>query len=316
MEDVSEKLPNIIRYIGMAFRPANVLIFCFCLTVLIAVPCVVAIYKAPQDSAGYSAAMAILTGVIASGLVSISIELANNYRHNRQRFVILNEYLYMVSMYEQFIIWASHGAYRPYSDESGINWFAKELECTKREQAVAEIILEFGPVIEQAVLSGREYLSIKELQFATRAVDAADKLGEHIGDIINNHLTSRQHSFYDLLDEPLREKIKEFSEDVDIYIVDQHLEDVVGDYVLCHLDELGHLSDDEEINELDSLTRNLIIHRLRDFDKAMHALQEFVKQEPVIYDNLVPMKEKMKRWEKKLGISGDRKKDELQCADD
>ena len=224
MEEVSERLSNKLRYIEMAFRPANVLLFCLCMTIIIAIPCIIAVYMVPQDSTGYAIAMAILTGVVASGIVSVSIELANNYRHNQQRFVVLNEYLYGISMYEQFIKWASHGAYESYSKK---NWFEEELNFSAREKAVAEIILEFGPIVEQSLLNGREYFSIKELQLATRAVDAADKLGENVADIINNHLVSRQHSFYDLLDEPFGTKIKTFSECEGIYIVDQNLESAV-----------------------------------------------------------------------------------------
>lgn len=305
MEEVSERLPNKLRYIEMAFRPANVLLFCLCMTIIIAIPCIIAVYMVPRDSTGYAIVMAILTGVVASCIVSVSIELANNYRHNQQRFVVLNEYLYGISMYEQLIKWASHGAYESYSKDFKKNWFEEELNFSAREKAVAEIILEFGPIVEQSLLNGREYFSIKELQLATRAVDAADKLGENVADIINNHLVSRQHSFYDLLDEPFSTKIKAFSECEGIYIVDQNLESIVCDYILCNLDELGHLSNDEETNALDRSTRNQIIHCLRDFDEAMHELQGYAKREPIVYDNLVPIEEKMMRWERKHDIPSD-----------
>lgn len=284
----------------MAFRPAGVLIFCLCLTIIIAIPCVAVMFHAEKNSGGYGVAMAILTGVIASGLVSVSIELANNYRHNRQRFVVLNEYLYMVSMYESFVEWGSHGEYEKIDQQADIDWFKKDIDLTKRISAVAEVILEFGTVIEKAVLDGREYMSIKELQIATRAVDAADKLGEVISDIISHHFKSRDYEIYDVLDEPLREKIGCFSEDVGIYIVNEHVENVVCDYFLSNLDDLLTLSDDEFVHEMDCSNRNQIIHCLWNFDQSMHQLQTFIKFEPVVFENLIPFEKRLEKMERKL----------------
>ena len=180
------------------------------------------------------------------------------------------------------------------------HWFQKDLALTRRMRAVAEVILEFGPVIEKAVLDGREYMSIKELQIATKAVDAADKLGEVMGSIINYHLKTRAYDIYDVLDEPLRGKIRAFSEDAQIYIVNEHVESVVCDYFLTNLDELLTLSDDEFVNDMDRSSRTQIIHCLWDFDQAMHELQVFAKMEPVVYENLTPFEERMAKIERKI----------------
>ena len=299
-EDVGKSLANRLRYLAMAFRPAGVLIFCVVLTILISVPCALIMLGSPQASGQYAVAMAILTGVIASGLVSITIELANNYRHNRQRFVVLNEYLYMVSMYERFIEWGSHGNYESFDRQTEIDWTAEGCELTKRMNAVAEVILDFGPVIEKAVIDGKEYMSIKELQTATKAVDAADKLGEVVGSIINNHLKSRGHDIYDVLDDPLRERICAFSDEVQIYLVSNDVESVVCDYLLTNLDDLLTLSDNGFVNSMDRLDRGRIIHCLWNFDQAMHELQRFAKYEPVVHENLVPFETRMEKMERKI----------------
>jgi len=242
--------------------------------------------KMPEDSGGFTVAAAILTGVVASGLVAISIELANNYRHNLKRFVVLSEYLYMVSMYEYFVDWGSHGDYESFEGQTKTNWFEERITITPRIQAVARIILEFGPVIEDAVKTGREYLSVKELRCAQQAVDAADKLGEVIGKFICNHLLTRDCYLFDLLDEPLRSKIKGFAEKAGIYLDNNDLESIVCDYCLTNIDELGAISNDDDTNESDLFYRNQIIHCLWDFDQAMHRLQEFVKVEPVVYKHV------------------------------
>lgn len=299
-EDFGNKRSNRIRYLAMAFRPAGTLLFCVCLAVIIAVPCVIIILRSPKDSASHTSAMAVLTGVVASGLVAVSVELANNYRHNLKRFVVLNEYLYMVSMYEQLVEWGSHGDYEPFDEQSHIDWCNRKLDPTPRMCAIAEVILEFGPVIEDAVKNGREFLSVKELQTATQAVDAADKLGEVTGEIICNHLLQGDHSIYDALDEPLRSKIKGFSKDVGICLANPDLESVVCDYFLTNIDELGTLSDDADVNELDVLSKNQIIHCLWSFDQAMHRLQMFAKAEPVVYENLVPYEKQVEKMERKL----------------
>lgn len=299
-EDVGNSLPNRLRYLVMAFRPVGVLVFCVVLTILISVPCALVMLRSPQDSGQYAVAMAILTGVIASGLVSVTIELANNYRHNRQRFVVLNEYLYMVSMYERFIEWGSHGDYESFERQTEIDWATRDYELTKRMSAVADVILDFGPVIEKAVIDGKEYMTIHELQTATKAVDAADKLGEVIGSIINNHLKSRGHDIYDVLDDPLRERICAFSDEVQIYLVSNDVESVVCDYLLTNLDDLLTLSDDGFVNSMDRLNRGQIIHCLWNFDQAMHELQRFAKFEPVVYENLVPFETRMEKMERKI----------------
>lgn len=288
MEDVDKRLPNLIRYLAMAFRPAGVILFCLGLTLVISILCILFMMNNPQDSTVYLVAMAILTGVVASGLVSISIEGANNYRHNRARFVVLNEYLYIISMYESFVEWASHGNYAAYTGKHELHLGDGDFELSNREKAVCELILDVGPIIDKAVDTGKDYLSIKELKLATKVVDAASKIGEYAKDFANDHLNSREYSIYDVLQEPFRTKIKEFSNDVGISLVDDELASVVCDYMLSNIADL----------ELD--TKRLIVYCLHNFDEAMHELQRFARREPVVYDNLIPIEERMAEFERKL----------------
>lgn len=115
LEDIGMTPANFLRYAMMAFRPAETLLICTVLTLLVAIPCVLILINSESSSTRYAIAMAIVTGVIASGLVSLALEMCNNYRHNRKRFVVLNYYLHVVSSYEEYINCSSHGKYEKYN---------------------------------------------------------------------------------------------------------------------------------------------------------------------------------------------------------
>ena len=291
-EEVDEKFPNRIRYFGMAFRPAGVLLFCLALTVIISIPCIIAIVKAPPSSTGYSVAMAILTGVIASGLVSISIELANNYRHNRQRFVVLSEYLYMISSYERFMSWANYGKAGPYKEEYESHLGDEDFDLTDREKGVAELVYVFGPIMEDALEKGREYLSIKEIQHVTQVVDAINSIEEQARGFLRENLKDQTYEAFDCFKEPFRSKLVKHADFEGIYYYDHDLIPEVAEYMLSHPEEL-------DVN-----TKSLISYALQSFDEHMHALQSFGAREPVVYDNHVPVEEMIMRYERKLGLEG------------
>ncbi len=236
-EEVDAKIPNSIRYFGMAFRPAGVLLFCLALTVVISIPCIIAIVKAPPSSTGYSVAMAILTGVIASGLVSISIELANNYRHNRQRFVVLSEYLYMISSYERFMSWANYGKAGPYKEEYESHLGDEDFDFTDREKGVAELVYVFGPIMEDALEKGREYLSIKEIQHVTQVVDAINSIEEQARGFLKN-LKDQTYEAFDCFKEPFRSKLVKHADFEGVYYYDHDLIPEVADYMLSHPEDL------------------------------------------------------------------------------
>ncbi len=128
------KPADMIRYVLMAFRPVGIWLTCLIITVLVAIPCVLVMIGSDSTDLSYSLAMAILTGVIASGFVSIALELANNYRRNYKRLLHLHKYLDYVGNYEEYVDWCKHGR----SEESVPDIFSPQFSV--RQKAVAELM--------------------------------------------------------------------------------------------------------------------------------------------------------------------------------
>lgn len=289
LEDIGMTPANFLRYVLMAFRPAGTLLICAVLTLLVAIPCVLILISSESSSTRYAVAMAIVTGVIASGLVSLALEMCNNYRHNRKRFVVLNYYLHVVSSYEEYVNWSSHGKYEKY-DKDACHYlsFQETGEISNRLRGVAELVLIVAPPVDEALEKGSEYLSVKEMQYATRVKDAAEDIAEIARNQIFEHMKNHNYSFFDCLEEKYRDKLVAFSDDAGIRITDENLENVVCDYMLNNLDEQ---TKDEKAE---------LVAKLGDFDYAMHELQKMMRLEPVMYENLIPMEEKFKRYDAKL----------------
>lgn len=196
LEDIGMTLDNFIRYALMPFRPAGTILICVLLTIVVAIPCVGILITSESTSTRYAISMAIVTGVIASGLVSLALEMCNNYRHNRKRFVVLNYYLYVTSSYEESVEWASHGKYEKYDKETYHYLKCQETgEISNRLRAVAELVLFVAPPVDEALEKGSEYLSIKEMQYATRAKEAAEDIAEIAKNEIFEHMKNHSYSF-------------------------------------------------------------------------------------------------------------------------
>lgn len=284
LEDVSKKTGNRFRYVKMAFRPCGTLLICLAIAMIVAVPCSFVMILSKTESVQYDISMAILTGVIASALVSVSIEAANNYRRNRQRIIVLHEYLYTVSMYEQFMQWSMDRLEHIYDDTDEDDIFSDKL--TLRQRAIADIELEVVPPIDEALEKGREYLSRKELILMQQIVEASNSIAKITDDVIADNLKSRSYPVYDNLAEPFRSEIINFSEDVGIRLFDDNLRSVVFDYVMNNLEIL------------DELSRSSVKHELRAIDECMMALRDMVKKEPVYYENLIPLEEQFPELKK------------------
>ncbi len=278
MEDVSKKTGNRLRYIKMAFKPCGTLLICLVIALVVAIPCAMILCFSESGSTMYDVSIAILTGVVASALVSFSIEISNNYRRNRQRLIVLHEYLYVVSMYEQFMQWTMDRISGVYSDTDQDDYFNDEL--TRRQRAVADIELEVVPPVDEALEKGREYLSRRELMLMEQIVEASNSIARITDELIDENLQSRCFSVYDILTEPFKTKIAEFSEDVGIRIYDDDLRAVVFDYAMSNLDIL------------DETSRRCVKHDLRKIDTCMLELRKIVKDEPVYYENLTPLEER------------------------
>ena len=277
MEDIERKAGNRFRYIKMAFRPCGTLLICLAIALIVASPCALALCFSAAGSMMYDVSIAILTGVVASALVSFSIEISNNYRRNRQRLIVLHEYLYVVSMYEEYVQWTIEGLPAAYRDIDEDDVMSGRL--SSRQRAVAEIELEVVPPVDQALEKGREYLSRKELILMEQIVEASNSIARITDDLIDENLQSRCFPVYDILAEPFKTEITKFSEEAGIQIYDEDLRSVVFDYAMNHLEIL------------DDLSRQLIKHDLRRIDTCMQELRRMVKDEPVYYKNLTPLEE-------------------------
>ena len=80
--DANKSFKDRFLYVALAFRPLAPLVICILMVVVVSIPCVVLMLKMPNSSGFYNVAFALLTGIIASGFVSLLIEMLNNYRHN------------------------------------------------------------------------------------------------------------------------------------------------------------------------------------------------------------------------------------------
>lgn len=266
-------------YVALAFRPLAPLVICILMVVVVSIPCVVLMLKMPNSSAFYNVAFALLTGIIASGFVSLLIEMLNNYRHNYQRLLVLHEYLLSVAKYEDYVQWCFHG--RKDDDCPG--------KLTARNMAVSEMVLEVGPIVESAYKNGKEFMSLEEIKYAITVIEAASKIGELSESFASeNMIDAAGRRLYEHLIEPLKSKIMEFAENVNISLIDKDLTSVVADYILTNPEELS----EHEQYELKT--------NLEQFDEGMKRLLHLLKYEPVYNEELIPLEKRMEKSSKKI----------------
>jgi hypothetical protein len=94
------KLKNQILRIGFLFRPILPVATSFAFLVISSALLVVILFYLDANSKAYQVLLAILTGVTASLLIAIMMEMFNNYRFNVKRQRELREYLRVISSYE------------------------------------------------------------------------------------------------------------------------------------------------------------------------------------------------------------------------
>ena len=272
---------NSCRFVLMALRPAGVLIFCLVLSIVVAVPCIAVIINVNADSVAYNFAFSIFTGVIASCLITLTIEMVGNYRRNYQRILVLHEYLGTISLYEEHVDWCKHGRM-----DTEVDW--RSSEFTTRQKAVAELFLTVGSVIENAYMTGREYMSLKEMEQVVRVVETVSKTGDIAKDYINSHWDDSTMDACDGLDEEFKLRIEQFAYVEGGSCSNDFIQDVVADYILTCPDELPES------------TQRILKYTIDDFDQAMCSLKNIVKWEPVYHENLIPFDTRMEKMEKKM----------------
>ena len=277
--DANKSFKDRFLYVALAFRPLAPLVICILMVVVVSIPCVVLMLKMPNTSGFYNVAFALLTGIIASGFVSLLIEMLNNYRHNYQRLLVLHEYLLSVAKYEDYVQWCFHG--RKDDDCPG--------KLTARNMAVSELVLEVGAIVEAAYNNGKEFMSLKEIKYAITVIEAASKIGEIAESFASENMINAAGSrLYEHLKEPLKSKITEFAEEVNISLVDENLTSVIADYILTNPEELFK-------HEQYELKSNLEL-----FDEGMKKLQHLLKYEPVYNEELISLEKRMEMSSKKI----------------
>ena len=274
-----KSVKDFFLYLLLALRPITTLVSCLIFVIAVSIPCVVIMSKSPHDSTVYNVSFALLTGILASGFVSLIIEMANNYRHNHQRLLVLHEYLFAVAKYEKYVDWCLHG--RRDDDCPG--------DFTARNMAVSELVLEAGPIIESAYKNGREFMALKELRYVITVIEAASKIGEFAESYASENLKEASGvSLYNNIKEPLKSKITDFAEGVGISIVDDHLMNVVVDYILTNPEELSEYEQHE------------LKYNLEQFDAGMKKLNSFVKLEPIYNNELILFEKRFAKYNRKI----------------
>lgn len=139
----------------------------------------------------HSVVIAIITGIAASGFVSIVIEGGNNYRWNQRRQLILSDYLRAVSSYEFNIqgrcihsiiqVCQYHHVKLDETKCHGLSGsllgeedeeFEEEPDLPNRLMLLAEEYSEIHPILREAYTNNKEYLKQQEIDVLERLFEA------------------------------------------------------------------------------------------------------------------------------------------------
>ena len=100
MTKLKNKLKNIIYTTGFLFRPITPVAFSFTLLLISSALLIFIIFNLDESTKAYQVLLAILTGITASLLIAIMMELYNNYRFNVKRQRELRKFFTTVASYE------------------------------------------------------------------------------------------------------------------------------------------------------------------------------------------------------------------------
>ncbi len=276
-ENKKNGIKDIAKYICLAFRPIGNILICILLIAAVSIPCIISLKINPNNNIASS----VLTGVIASGMVALVIEISNNIRRSKQRLVVLHEYLSAVANYEQFIEWSADSLPDDIEYEERYNPMSNKL--TKRLRALAKIELEIIPPIDTALDNGRDFLSYKEINLLTQMEEASNDIAKitegHIMDMVD-----KNYAVYEVLKEPLKSEIQNFSDIVGISLIDKNLQSVIYDYYM------------ENYEKLSETEQSLVKYDLHTIDESVKGLRKIVAWEPVYSDDMIPFKIRMKKY--------------------
>lgn len=100
MTKLQNKLKNIIYTTGFLFRPITPVAFSFTFLLISSALLIFIIFNLDESTKAYQVLLAILTGITASLLIAIMMELYNNYRFNVKRQRELRKFFTTVASYE------------------------------------------------------------------------------------------------------------------------------------------------------------------------------------------------------------------------
>ncbi|MDK2811571.1 MAG: hypothetical protein PWR27_2280 [Petroclostridium sp.] len=100
MEKIKSQIKNIIYTTGFLFRPITPVAFSFTLLLISSALLIFIIFNLDESTKAYQVLLAILTGITASLLIAIMMELYNNYRFNVKRQRELRKFFTTVASYE------------------------------------------------------------------------------------------------------------------------------------------------------------------------------------------------------------------------
>lgn len=276
-EDKKKGFIEWFRYVCLGFRPVGNIIMCLIIILVVAIPCVIILSINSEDSIASS----VLTGVVASGVVALVIEIGNNIRRSRQRLLVLHEYLMAVAEYEQFLEWSADSLFSDLDYEEDYNPFSEKL--TKRLYALANIELEIIPPIDSALDKGREFLSVKEIELLTQIEESSNDIAKIISSIIFDNM-NKDYNIYNVLKEPFKTEIKKFSDMVGIKIIDDDLKSVVFDFFM------------ENFDRMEPTSKSLVKSDLQIMDKSIIELRKIIWWEPVYSEELIPFETRLKKY--------------------
>lgn len=166
------KLQTLMGFISFAFYPITSLLLIVGSIIVIDIVLGLMISQTQQGTVGYDVLLALITGATASAIVSLVIEISNNYKHNKLAWHELSEYYSVISEYEltkQVLmrtapsIRARQKAIDEFITQGGVFEGEDDDESYDVVKSTWELLPEFMPELKKTLDSKKVYLSNREI---------------------------------------------------------------------------------------------------------------------------------------------------------
>lgn len=166
------RIQTVFQYILFAFYPKATLLTCVIAALVIGLALGIALMNTSRGSVSYDALLAVMTGVAASFLVAIIVELSSNYKNSRLTWHELQEYYRVVTDYESMKRILMRGLYLDEGPGDGSAGDAGESECDDYDeedapkdivQATWEQLPRIMPTLKRTVADKKAFLTEKEI---------------------------------------------------------------------------------------------------------------------------------------------------------